>query len=269
MDVCAVLIQEHRDMEHLLEQFDKSLADLINGSGDEKALYAAKGLADTINQHIKVHFASEEQGLFPVLSVHHPMDLMELEHEHIIELKQQVDELLQRFNGQPDQRESLQTVGRQFIRELLDHIGREDHGIFPMAERDMNDSEKHKALKAMDAVHAEAETLPALEVPERGFKVVSCDMARLPEKDILLETLIKEPQVSVKELVLKPGVQMSTHRTMEPAALICLEGEGYFLAGEEKVLLTPGKVVVLDKRLLHSVEAVSMCRFCIVKWKAS
>jgi hemerythrin-like domain-containing protein/quercetin dioxygenase-like cupin family protein len=264
MQVCESLIREHREMEGFLDLLEKKFSRFSPGTISFDRMAEVAELLETINHHMKVHFSCEEHGLFPVLSKYHPMDLMEIEHESIIELKRLLDEGVQRS---PESLENLQAISRQFIRELQDHIGREDFGIFPMAERDLSATEKETVVAKMDQIRAQAVSLPDLAVPERHFKWAQCDLTRIPEKAVTLETLLKDEEVMVKEIILKPGAALPSHRTMLPVALVCLKGEAHFIANGEKVVLQPGGVFVLDKRLLHSVEAVSLCYLCVIQWK--
>ncbi len=267
MQVCESLLKEHEQIEEILNDLTNVMETITTPEtlSTEKIAHL-KTLSKAIEKHFKIHFACEEQGLFPVLSHYHPMDLMELEHETLISLKEGFDNFLHNDNLSSTYISSLCESAKTLTKEILDHVGRENVGIFPMAERDLSEAEKQYVVSKMDSIRKQADSLPAPQVPERHFQVAQFDLDTPPEKNVAIDAILSGEHFLVKEVTLRPNQSLGTHFTKEPAALICLEGEGFFLSDNNKIPLQKGSIVTLDRRLLHSVEAKTLCRFGLLKW---
>ena len=92
LQVCESLIREHRQMETMLSQLEQSLSGLSHQGADP--VNAMRAVMAQVVPEMNTHFACEEQVLFPAVSPYHPMVLMEVEHEELMALRQQLLDLL-------------------------------------------------------------------------------------------------------------------------------------------------------------------------------
>lgn len=154
LEVCESLIREHRAMEVLLEQLEYGLQNIACDSPASKKAVLTTMLR--IEPEMNTHFACEEQALFPGVSPYHPMGLMEVEHVELLALRDSLLALLRQQELSAADVSRVQEIGNQFISEMLDHIGREDAGIFPTCEQALSDDEKQVIIAEMDRIREEA-----------------------------------------------------------------------------------------------------------------
>lgn len=147
LQVCLSLLEEHRQMEALLEKLDGLLAGL------PETLAETREMVERIAGEMDLHFACEEEVLFPEVSPYHPMDLMEAEHVELMALRDRIL-AFSRQPGPPDAEAvaGLRAAASQLVQELLDHIGREDAGIFPACERCLPPHKKRSVVEGMQAL---------------------------------------------------------------------------------------------------------------------
>src|SRR5690606_8923502 len=109
--------------------------------------------------------------------------------------------------------QQIQDIGRRFIKELLDHIGREDHGIFPTCEQALSVEEKRQVIEGMDVLRAQAKEhpVPAIHRPDRSFQVAQADLAALSKRPIFSERLLEDGSVEVKHLTVRAGETLASH----------------------------------------------------------
>jgi hemerythrin-like domain-containing protein len=151
ISVCESLIAEHRQMEKLLLALAQALK--AEDSGSVRQVLAR------IKPEMDLHFACEEQALFLAVSPYHSMDLMEAEHEELMALREVILSTagLTTVNSAVLDESAwltIKTTGHRFIEEMLDHIGREDAGIFPACERALTEAEKQTVLGKMASLRA-------------------------------------------------------------------------------------------------------------------
>lgn len=156
LKACASLIQEHQLMELLLAELKQRLAEVA--SLTLEAVEAVQAIMAQIMSEMNIHFACEEQVLFPAVSPYHPMGLMEAEHEALIELRQEFLGLLGQTFVDIQNAAQLQALGSRFISEMLDHIGREDASVFPACEQALSDDQKQEVIRGMAQLRASEKT---------------------------------------------------------------------------------------------------------------
>jgi quercetin dioxygenase-like cupin family protein/hemerythrin-like domain-containing protein len=265
---CESLSADHREMERLLADFGEALSGLqhLPDSHVNAQLHQALAVATQIEAEINAHFAYEEQVLFPAVSPYHPMVLMEVEHEDLVA---QRDSLLAQLKA-PQQNATtlaqLQADGQRFISEMLDHIGREDAGIFPACEQALSDAEKTQVIAGIAQLRNLAKTapLPSIYRPEKTFQVVQADIQAPLTRPINALRLLTDPNVEVKHLTLQAGQSLAKHWSPKPLLIVCLQGQGTFLSNNQTVPLTPGSCVVLSPQLQHAVQATSDCHMLLI-----
>ncbi len=257
IEACTSLTQEHRQMEKLLEKLKQALAELNASHG----LDAVKAVMDKIEPEMNTHFACEEQVLFPAVTPYHPMVLMEVEHEELIALRGELLTLLASGEQSSEKTFQLQEIGNRFISDMLDHIGREDAGIFPTCERALSDDEKEAVIAGMQEVRQQAlqKPTPSITRPERTFQSYQLDLSSEPQRDILSTRIFDDTSIEAKQITVQAGKALAAHWTPKKALLICLRGEGIFTANEEEQSLVPGTIIRMSPQLRHSVSAKTQC----------
>jgi len=143
------LLAEHAELLARMEEFRRAAEGLATGNflaGQRMLNY----LADEI---VGKHFVLEERGLFPVLEpvlVLHlpkgePLRMLRLEHLAIERKEEEARELLARAEPQEASGAALQLMDM-----LQQHVFREENGVFPMAERLLDESQKAQVQKEID-----------------------------------------------------------------------------------------------------------------------
>lgn len=255
LEVCASLLREHRQMESLLAQLEQALGDLALDTPE--SLEPLRSVMNRIEPEMNTHFACEEQALFPGVEPYHSMVLMEVEHEELIAMR---DRLLQLVRQEEDALGAIGEVrelGSRFISDMLDHIGREDAGIFPTCEQSLSDQEKEAIMEKMDRIRAEAADTPSPSInrPERSFKSLTMDLDAPAPRPIFSERLTTDSEPEMKHLVLQAGASLPAHWSPKQVTLVCLKGTGTFTANGDTVALQPGSTIVMTPQLTHGLQA--------------
>ncbi len=264
LEVCESLLREHRQMEALLAELEQVVTGLNNSVPEE--LEGIRAIMTKIEPEMNTHFACEEQVLFPAVSPYHPMVLMEAEHEELIELRQDFLMLLGQPSPDAEGLAKLQAIGARFISDMLDHIGREDAGIFPTCERALSDNEKQAVIDGMAHLRAQAEKLPTpmISRPERSFEALQVDLISPAQRAVFSERLLDTNDLEIKHLVIQAGQSIPAHWAPKQGTLICLSGTGHFNANALECELKPGTTVVMTPRLLHSIQAETDCHLLML-----
>jgi hemerythrin-like domain-containing protein/quercetin dioxygenase-like cupin family protein len=255
---CESLTQEHLQMGQLLESLERSIS-----LGE---LEEARAVMAQIEPAMNTHFACEEQVLFPAVSPYHPMVLMEMEHEELIALRTQFQDLLNQSKRGDADLSVIQTTGNQFISNMLDHIGREDAGIFPACERSLSDNEKASVITGMKSLREKAcdAALPTPTPPVRSFEVFRINLQSAAEKPLFSERLLDNGVLEMKHLVIKAGESVPSHWALKQGTLVCLSGDSVFTANQEQVALKAGVSIVMSPQVLYGLEAHTDCHFLLL-----
>lgn len=258
LQACDSLTVEHRQMEKLLEALEQAL--------QNENISSVRSLMRWIEPEMNTHFACEELALFPAVSPYHPMVLMEVEHEELMALRDSILEIIQQESINAEDWRRLKESGDRFIQEMLDHIGREDAGIFPTCERALSDDEKKTVIAEMDRLRAEAKKkpIPPCPKPERTFQVLEVKLNEAPSRSIFSEKLLETDGKEIKHLTIRAGDTLPGHWSPKQITLICLQGTGLFKASGQEVPLEPGKIVLISPQLLHGVQAETNCHLLLI-----
>lgn len=262
--VCDSLLDEHGQMEALLT----SLSSLLGTpcERDPQSLMKLNNLMTTIEEAMNTHFACEESALFPAVEPYHSMILMEAEHEDLVALRSELLALLK--NPEPTEKlvAQIKKTGSQFISDMLDHIGRENAGIFPVCERSLSDTEKETVLEGMQHIREAAINTPTPSVkrPERVFFAAKTDLKTPATKPIFSTQLLQLNGLTAKQLIVKAGESLPSHWTAKQGTLVCLQGIGQFIANNETILLDQGTVIAMSPQLTHSIVAESDCHLLLI-----
>jgi len=264
LQVCASLLQEHRQMEALLAKLEQELSCLNHDRLE--SLDAIRFLMTQIEPEMNTHFACEEKALFPAVSPYHPMVLMEAEHEELVTLRETFLELLGQPSLDAETINKLQAVGARFTSDMLDHIGREDAGIFPACESALSDYEKQAVLEGMMQIRAEAKQVPTAPIsrPERSFEAFQVDLNSPVQRPVFSERLSGTECLEIKHLTIRAGQSIPAHWSPKQGTLICLSGQARFSSNGLENELKPGTTVVMTPQLLHAIQAETDCHLLLL-----
>lgn len=267
--VCESLTEEHRKVELLLDALESCIASVRQATASKETHIELGEIFSLIVKEINVHFACEEQCLFPVLSKYHPMVLMEVEHEELIELKDKLEEAYHNSQESNCSDEAVVALGQQFISYLRDHIAREDKGIFPMAERDLSHEEKQFVIHSMDALRERSKTefVPAIIRSPKQFSKIRLNDAVEYNKPIEIQRLLETDNTAIKQINLKQGESLAPHWSPNQIFLFCLSGAAQFESEGQTEILEPGVGIFMDPRLMHSVLAKEDTRILLIAFQ--
>jgi quercetin dioxygenase-like cupin family protein len=194
------------------------------------------------------------------------MVLMEVEHEELIALRGELLTLLASGEQSSEKTTQLQETGNRFISDMLDHIGREDAGIFPTCERSLSDDEKEAVIVGMEEVRQQAlqTPTPSITRSERTFQAYQLALSTESQRDILSKRIFDDPTIEAKQITVQAGKSLAAHWTPKKAVLVCLFGEGTFTANEEEEPLVPGTIITMSPQLRHSIIAKTRCDILLI-----
>ena len=263
VQACESLIHEHRHVELALEALNKAMGLLEPNSLSAQETLRACLLS--IELEMNTHFACEELGLFPAVEPYHSMVLMEAEHEALIALRQSLSGLLSSPLTSPKEVLTVQETGAQFISDMLDHIGREEAGIFPVCEQSLSAEEKQSVVMTMETVRAKAlnEATPEITRPERSFKVFNANITAPATRPVFSELLLEQEGYQVKHVTVQAGQSLPAHWSPKPVTIVCLKGSGVFLSQQQTVELSPGTCVEMTPQLEHGITAETDCHLLV------
>ncbi|MFQ5514020.1 MAG: hemerythrin domain-containing protein [Myxococcota bacterium] len=142
--ITEILSREHQVVLSRLAELERALD-----------VYAEEVLCDTLrffDEVVTLHRRKEEEILFPALSAHFPPDAGPIacmldehreEKRHLQGLSQALD---------VGDREKIIIHGRSIVDLLRQHIMKEDHVLFPMAERLLDEDQRHRVGAGFRAI---------------------------------------------------------------------------------------------------------------------
>jgi len=149
------LMDEHQTILRALA----SLEALLGPDHAEEPTDTLRECVDFLRTYAdRLHHGKEEALLFPALerrgmpAEHGPTAAMRHEHEQGRAL---VGRMAVALEAEPVDRDAVREAGLAFVALLRDHIAKEDHVLFPMAERTLPGSDLHALGLAYDRVEAE------------------------------------------------------------------------------------------------------------------
>jgi hemerythrin-like domain-containing protein len=136
-----ILMEEHREIERVINALERATKRMARG--DEVYLRFFSGTAVFIRGFVDgCHHKKEEEVLFPALVKHGlsaesgPVAVMLAEHIEGRKLAQEMRQALERLQaGDQRKRGELVEKATAYIKLLRQHIHKEDHVLFPMADQ--------------------------------------------------------------------------------------------------------------------------------------
>lgn len=146
-----ILKEDHKVVLKKLDAMDEAIRNLDKPA----SLPTLKELVVFLTGEVVIHFAKEEEALFPEIEKFIPRDggptgMMFIEHEELNSSKANfikgVEEL-SKDAGSANAKKLIAENGSHFITLLRDHINKEDNILFMMAEMHMDDSQVEAVAK--------------------------------------------------------------------------------------------------------------------------
>jgi hemerythrin-like domain-containing protein len=242
------LMAEHQTMIQSL----KALEDAI----ESKNLSQAQELFQGILNDMRVHFACEEQVLFPMVHPYRTMVLMEVEHDEIFTRRDVFYETL----NSPTDWKTIQEAFERFSGYLTTHIHEEDTGVFPFCAKVLSEYEKQRVAQGMAALRQQDLINPLSPIlrPEGQFNLFSVQPHdwEMQAKPIQIQLLTKGETFEIKQLFLKAQAALASHWAPHQLTLICQTGKLLFESQDKQLILTPGDTVTLSPRLYYALTAL-------------
>ncbi|MEW6141804.1 MAG: hemerythrin domain-containing protein [Chloroflexota bacterium] len=146
-----ILSEEHREVLKILDGLDEVL-DRMNIKADISRL---QGYGKFFKDEIWTHFIKEEEGLFPEIEKFLPRDsgpigVMLAEHEYLRASNDRFQDALARViknSNDGNAREVVKYEGQHIISTLRQHIEKEDHILFMMANMHLDKNQNEKILR--------------------------------------------------------------------------------------------------------------------------
>jgi hemerythrin-like domain-containing protein len=147
-----ILKEEHENVLHKLD----ALEEVIGHLDDREAISdKLKELASFFKTDFWIHFAKEEEALFPEIEKFIPRDggptgMMLIEHEDLRNTNTEIQQAIDKYLRDADNLETkgmIQRHGTHFIGLLRDHINKEDNILFMMADMHLDQAQMDKVVK--------------------------------------------------------------------------------------------------------------------------
>ena len=259
------LIEDHDTMRSHLAELKTALYEICHRQS-QGHLQQAQHLAHQVVLEMNTHAAHEEHALFPVLAKHHPMPILEIEHEEAFFQRAALVSGILNYTFPEDCNETLYQQGVAFIDMMLRHMAKEERAIFPLAEEALSPSEKHQVIAQMEDIRARARVLPTEARPPEARQFISFHVPlNAPlSQDIQTEALVEQDNLQLKTISLRAGQALATHWSPKQLSLILLSGSAQWNGPEATVDMQPGDGLCMDPKLRYSLSAKTDCRFLMV-----
>ncbi len=155
-----ILSHEHRVIEQVLECLEK-LAEQAAASGRVDEQSAREAIDFFRNFADRCHHGKEETHFFPAMEAKGfprdggPTGVMLYEHDQGRRLVTGMADAVAASGDDPDAAARFAQHARQFIDLLREHIQKEDHCLFAMADQAFTDADQQRLLDAFDKVEHE------------------------------------------------------------------------------------------------------------------
>jgi hemerythrin-like domain-containing protein len=151
-----ILMEEHREIERVINALERASRRLERG--EEVYLRFFTGTAVFIRGFVDgCHHKKEEIVLFPALINHGlseksgPVAVMLAEHEEGRRIALEMRQAVERFQaGDNRKRDTVVEKAAMYIKLLRQHIHKEDHMLFPMADKIIPSGEQEEILLAFE-----------------------------------------------------------------------------------------------------------------------
>ena len=158
-----VLKEEHQNVLQKLDALEKDISHLDKKEGISVELGE---LAAFFKTDFWVHFAKEEEALFPEIEQFIPREsgptgMMLIEHEDLRNTNKEFQRAVDEYLGDADSAEikrMIQEYGSHFIGVLRQHIDKEDNILFMMADMHLDQTQIDKVIELFHKIEMERST---------------------------------------------------------------------------------------------------------------
>lgn len=252
-----VLRTDHRQTECLLEEMN----DLVSG---EMEINRFANIFSELQRLLKQHYYCEEHGLFPVLNQYRTMMLMEVEHDHLLQLEQKLQSAIKQRD-----KDAVALLFHEWQERLRAHIEEEENGVFPLAEKCLEPEEKALVARKLQELFADCTAHPegtfALPRPDPTFLLKQSHLFEEPSKPIVYNKLFELDHASLHHLYLGANQQLKEHMSGEAQYLVVVSGCIRFVSQGMGESLTAGQQVAIEPRLKFSLQAVEDSHLVLMK----
>ena len=161
MTATEILSEEHRVIEQVLTALEK-MADRYEAAKRVDVAEAQEVIDFFRNFADRCHHSKEEARLFPLLEQHGfspesgPTAVMRLEHDQgRAHVKSMADAVARTERGDKAAWTDFIAHAREYVALLRDHIQKEDHCLFAMANASLSDADQERLLADFEYVEGE------------------------------------------------------------------------------------------------------------------
>lgn len=268
--ITKLLIEEHEHIRALLNSLKASLSVISQRQAPEE-IHKAQTIAQELSALKNTHTTCEEEALFAALAKHHPLLILEVEHEELLLKRAGLVSGIFGYSFPESCTNQLYQQGLEYIDLLMRHMKKEEQAIFPLAEKSLSPEEKQWVFAKMEDIRARARVLPTPEPTHASKQLHSFHfpMEDHLEESIHSNSLLAMPNLEVKALAIEAGASLATHWSTKLLLLLLTSGEAQWHGINQDLTLRKGDGIVLDPLLPHSIEAVQDCRFLMVLYENS
>lgn len=159
LDPIIALRSDHEAVRGVLNNLEGYLKKIGSVSSDElrnNLINQLNEITAFIDKDLEIHFKKEEDALFPVLGNYigietGPIHVMLIEHKNCRELSDDFKAKIKDYGG-GNNHKPLISAGNSFASLLSEHIDKEDHILFSIADMHLSQEEKHAITERMRTV---------------------------------------------------------------------------------------------------------------------
>jgi hemerythrin-like domain-containing protein/quercetin dioxygenase-like cupin family protein len=259
------LLADHERMGVLAGELKPLLREICQ----RQASSELKKVQEAMHQFVSImntHSACEEESVFPALAKHHPLPVLEAEHDEIMLKRAALFSGILSYTFPESCSEQLYNQALEFFNLFERHMRKEEQVIFPLLEKSLSPEEKFLVLTQMEDIQSKARVLPTPEIVRKpaGFIRFAFPIAEPPTQDIQSQSLLKKEDLEVKTLRLKAGASLAMHWSPKQILLLLYAGKANWSSSDTILTLHAGEGILMDPRLQHALEAESDCHLLLI-----
>ncbi|MHB8231480.1 MAG: hemerythrin domain-containing protein [bacterium] len=159
LDPIMSLRSEHEIVRGVLNNLEGYLKKIGSGSSESlrnNLINQLNEITAFIDKDLEIHFKKEEDALFPVLGNYigietGPIHVMLIEHKNCRELSDLFKANINNYQSDKNYKAVI-SAGNSFASLLSEHIDKEDHILFNMADMHLSGDEKQSIMEKMRTI---------------------------------------------------------------------------------------------------------------------
>lgn len=262
-----ILMEEHKILQQLLEELN-TIVSRVQQARDishigEEILQMKRIVADLLDA--EKHYLREENVLFPILERHgisEPPAVMWMEHNQLREMKKQLNNLVENYNGMPfqDFKKQLGETVKSLNSVLSSHIFKENNILFPAALQVFTAQEWRDVRGEFDEIgYCSFTPKHLIAVPEaKEVEKPKTEVALMPEGVLRFETgtLLKEEVEAILNTL--------------PVEITFVDKEDavkYFNKGEERIFVRTKAIIGRKVHQCHPQKSIHIVNKIVESFK--